>query len=587
MRLEEYWGVGPKTRELLVEELGTERAVRAIESGDVRTLSQAGLPRGRATRILRRATGGAGMDTLATRDARAAYKEVLEIVAAHAVTDRAADRIRVLTPLSTREEIETRLEDVLTARDAWTALEAGERESVLDAYDSYDARGGNDLASVETALAVLETGVEGGPFEALADLEADRLETAANALSALEGGRVRSDVDEELDRLRRALGAVEDLDANTHTVLEELQEEGVGDADRFREAFEDRLLSSVDVTIDQVRDAMPADAADATDFVGGTVRALRGDLREAVDERERTVRADLEDTLEETEAEVRRAVEAVEEIALSLSLARFSLAYDCTRPTLLEGESAALSVLEARNLALAAHGEDVQPVTYALGEHSISVPEDLEDGPGSERVAVLTGANSGGKTTLLETLCQVVVLASMGLPVPAEHAEVTPVDALVFHRRHASFNAGVLEATLRSIVPPLSDSGRTLMLVDEFEAITEPGSAADLLHGLVRLTVDREALGVFVTHLAEDLEPLPPEARGDGIFAEGLGPDLELLVDYQPRFGTVGRSTPEFIVSRLLANANDRTERAGFETLAQAVGREAVQRTLVDARWNE
>ena len=101
------------------------------------------------------------------------------------------------------------------------------------------------------------------------------------------------------------------------------------------------------------------------------------------------------------------------------------------------------------------------------------------------------------------------------------------------------------------------------------------------------LAVERDALGVFVTHLAEDLEPLPSEARVDGIFAEGLDPDLELLVDYQPRFGTVGRSTPEFIVSRLVANATDRGERAGFETLGEAVGNEVVQRTLADARWRE
>jgi hypothetical protein len=47
----------------------------------------------------------------------------------------------------------------------------------------------------------------------------------------------------------------------------------------------------------------------------------------------------------------------------------------------------------------------------------------------------------------------------------------------------------------------------------------------------------------------------------------------------------VGRSTPEFIVSRLVANAGDRSERSGFETLAEAVGEEAVQRTLSDARW--
>jgi dsDNA-specific endonuclease/ATPase MutS2 len=152
----------------------------------------------------------------------------------------------------------------------------------------------------------------------------------------------------------------------------------------------------------------------------------------------------------------------------------------------------------------------------------------------------------------------------------------------VFHRRHASFNAGVLESTLRSIVPPLTEGSNTLMLVDEFEAITEPGSAADLLHGLVRLTVDRGALGVFVTHLADDLKPLPEKARKDGIFAEGLDDDLDLEVDYQPRFDTVGKSTPEFIVSRLLAGADERAERAGFETLARAVGEEAVQRTLDD-----
>ncbi|ERH07836.1 MAG: MutS domain V [Halonotius sp. J07HN4] len=198
---------------------------------------------------------------------------------------------------------------------------------------------------------------------------------------------------------------------------------------------------------------------------------------------------------------------------------------------------------------------------------------------------MLTGANSGGKTTLLETLSQVALLAAMGLPVPADNAEIGQFETIVFHRRHASFNAGVLESTLKSIVPPLTGDGRTLMLVDEFEAITEPGRAADLLNGLVSLTVDQAALGVYVTHLADDLSPLPETARIDGIFAEGLDPDLDLRVDYQPRFGTVGKSTPEFIVSRLVANATDRAERAGFESLAAAVGEEAVQRTLSDVKW--
>ncbi|MCU4739938.1 MutS-related protein [Natronoglomus mannanivorans] len=587
MRLEEYWGVGPKTRETLVEELGAERAIRAIESGDVRALADAGLPRGRATRILRRATGGAGMDTLATSDARAAYKELLDLAVEHAVTDRAADRIRVLTPLTDREAMDERLDSVLAARDVWDDLPTEDRDAVLDAYDRYDDRDGSEHAAVETALALLEAGVDSGPFETIADLDRETLAEASAALSAFSGdgrnrNRVREGADDELDRLRTALGAIEDMDANALEVIEDLRSEGVHDVQGFRDAFEDRLLSETQVTVDQVREAMPTDAADATDFVGGTLRGLRSDLREAVDEREETVASEFEATLEAASEDVSRAVSAVDEIAFHLSLARFALAYDCTRPRFIEGDQAAVSVVGARNLTVAARdGESVQPITYALGDH------DVADVPDGDRVAVLTGANSGGKTTLLETLCQVVLLASMGLPVPADRAEVTPVDALVFHRRHASFNAGVLESTLRSIVPPLSSSGRTLMLVDEFEAITEPGSAADLLHGLVTLTVGRDALGVFVTHLADDLEPLPEEARVDGIFAEGLNPDLELQVDYQPRFGTVGRSTPEFIVSRLVADAADRTERAGFETLAEAVGNDVVQRTLADARWVE
>ena len=600
MRLEEYWGVGPKTREALVDEIGVERAVTAIESGDVRTLAEAGLPRGRATRILRRAIGGAGMDTLATGDARAAYKELLELAVEYAVTERAADRIRVLTPLSTQATMEERLDSVLAARDAWAALEEADQTAVLEAYNRYDDRAESTHAAVDAALALSAAGIDSGPFAAIADLNKETLERAARALSAFAGGggasggktdgRVQTGADEELDRLRTALGAVEDMNANALELLEELRGDA-RDSAGFRDAFTDRLLRETPVTADRVREAMATDAADATDFIGETLRTLRGSLTEAVDEREQTVRAECEATLEETESAVETAVRAVDEIAFHLSLARFALAYNCTRPVFIGGEAAttdgenktkaALAVVNARNLTVAARdGEAVQPITYALGDHSI---DDVPDG----RVAVLTGANSGGKTTLLETLCQVVLLASMGLPVPADRAEVTPVDALVFHRRHASFNAGVLESTLRSIVPPLSSAGRTLMLVDEFEAITEPGSAANLLHGLVNLTVDRDALGVFVTHLADDLEPLPPEARVDGIFAEGLSPDLELVVDYQPRFGTVGRSTPEFIVSRLVANASDRTERMGFETLAEAVGQEIVQRTLADARWQE
>jgi hypothetical protein len=139
MRLQEYWGIGPKTAELLTEELGAERAVAAIESADTRTLTAAGLSRGRATRILRRASGAESMDLLATRDTREVYKELLDLAEEYAVTADAADSIRVLTPLPTRERMEDRLDDVLAARDTWADLSETDRTAVRDAFDEEHA----------------------------------------------------------------------------------------------------------------------------------------------------------------------------------------------------------------------------------------------------------------------------------------------------------------------------------------------------------------------------------------------------------------------------------------------------------------
>ena len=590
MRLEDYWGIGPKTSETLRETLGVERAIDAIEAADVRTLVDAGLSRGRATRILRRANGEASVDVLATGDTRSVYDELLTLAASYAVTEHAGDRIRVLTPLSDREAIDARLDDVLAARTAWERLDEADRETLLDAFADYDAAGGTDRAAVEAAIALREAGFQGDTFEALDGLDGDALRDTADALAAIRGPVdgdtaeivVVEGADEELDRRRDRLEAAKALESSAFDVIDSVRDGSVRDFEAFKSGVVDHVATEAGIDPATIRSSTPDEAVDAADFVSGTLRTLVADLDASVTKREKAVAEELRDRVGDTDGDVDRAVDAVSDIAFQLSLGRFAAEHDLTRPRLVDD---GIAVRNAR--ALFVDGE-VQPVSYGVGTHGISERSERADAvtpPSGQRVSVLTGANSGGKTTLLETLCSVALLASMGLPVPAADAEVGWFDRIVFHRRHASFNAGVLESTLKSVVPPLVEEGRTLMLVDEFEAITEPGRAAELLNGLVDLTVDRAALGVYVTHLADDLSPLPDAARIDGIFAEGLTNDLELRVDYQPRFGTVGRSTPEFIVSRLVANATDRGVRAGFEHLATAVGEEAVQRTLSDARW--
>lgn len=590
MRLEDYWGIGPKTSETLRETLGVERAIDAIEAADVRTLVDAGLSRGRATRILRRANGEASVDVLATGDTRSVYDELLTLAASYAVTEHAGDRIRVLTPLSDREAIDARLDDVLAARTAWERLDEADRETLLDAFADYDAAGGTDRAAVEAAIALREAGFQGDTFEALDGLDGDALRDTADALAAIRGPVdgdtaeivVVEGADEELDRRRDRLEAAKALESSAFDVIDSVRDGSVRDFEAFKSGVVDHVATEAGIDPATIRSSTPDEAVDAADFVSGTLRTLVADLDASVTKREKTVAEELRDRVGDTDGDVDRAVDAVSDIAFQLSLGRFAAEHDLTRPRLVDD---GIAVRNAR--ALFVDGE-VQPVSYGVGTHGISERSERADAvtpPSGQRVSVLTGANSGGKTTLLETLCSVVLLAYMGLPVPAAAAEVGTFDRLVFHRRHASFNAGVLEATLQSVVPPLAQPGQTLMLVDEFEAITEPGRAADLLSGLVQLTVDSDAVGTFVTHLADDLQPLPEQARIDGISAAGLRPDLSLEVDYQPRFGELGRSTPEFIVSRLLANADDRAERAAFGTLASALGTEVHQRTLTDARW--
>ncbi|MDY6764752.1 MAG: DNA mismatch repair protein, partial [Halobacteria archaeon] len=286
MRLQDYWGVGPKTCDLLESQMGEEEAVQAIESGDVRALTGAGLPRGRATQILRHARGGKGLEVLATGDTREVYKGIVELASRYAVTRDAADRISVMTPLLSREKIERRLDRMTQAKESWESLDEETRRDILGAFEEYDQEGGGERAGVRVALLISETGVEEGIFSRLAELDHDSLSDAVDVLSYIDDGDVAQGAYSELDRLREMLGEVEDLEANALDILEEIRSGGARDVDEFRDAFVDYVVQRTDASYDRIMDATPDEAIDAADFVSQTLRQLASDLRGSVEERE-------------------------------------------------------------------------------------------------------------------------------------------------------------------------------------------------------------------------------------------------------------------------------------------------------------
>ena len=68
-------------------------------------------------------------------------------------------------------------------------------------------------------------------------------------------------------------------------------------------------------------------------------------------------------------------------------------------------------------------------------------------------IVLLTGANSGGKTTLLETLAQHTIMAHMGLGVCSTKATIPKTNEIYYFTKKHSLNAGAFETFITSFIP--------------------------------------------------------------------------------------------------------------------------------------
>jgi len=233
----------------------------------------------------------------------------------------------------------------------------------------------------------------------------------------------------------------------------------------------------------------------------------------------------IKNLLPELEEELR----LVYEVELVRALKEFFSCYNWCFPSF----NNKISFEVAYNLFI----QNPQPISYFI---------DAED------VVVLTGANSGGKTSLLELIAQIQLLAQMGLPVPAKNAMIDVVDEIFFFKRKkTAYNAGAFESTLKSFTSALVSDNKKLVLIDEFEAITEPGAAVKIISEFLRMGYEKRFYMIVVSHMGEELRLNLDFVRVDGIEARGLDDNLNLIVDRQPKIGIVGKSTPELVVERL------------------------------------
>lgn len=238
-----------------------------------------------------------------------------------------------------------------------------------------------------------------------------------------------------------------------------------------------------------------------------------------------------------------KAIKEVEDVIkfdYEFSLGSFAYEYDLCRPEF--SEEIELNGALHLELALKKDKDQIQKVDYKLTQ--------------DENIALLTGANSGGKTTLLETLTQISIMAQIGLPVSADSAKIKLFDEIYHFSKKRSLDAGAFESFLNVFIPIVTTDSEKLVLLDELEGITELDAAVKIISTFIDMIKESNSYGIIVTHMARELMNYT-DIRVDGIEAKGLDENYNLIVDRTPKMNFLAKSTPELILKRIYEKSDD------------------------------
>ena len=383
------------------------------------------------------------------------------------------------------------------------------------------------------------------------DAELDRLATAVDDLDAAVGTAESVANDRLRDAIRERDVTIDGTDflslveqgARVDSLLDrELADEYADAVDAARE----HLVGALSLEPEEAgfaERAFPEDPAFPVAHEESVISRLRTELKTGRDRRaarlKRELAADLSELRDPAESLVRDALE----VDVELAVARFAADFECTLPTFVgEGDAAdagdsdhGIAIDGGRSPLLDVGFADVDPVDYAVS------------GP-----TLLSGVNSGGKTSTLDLVALVVVCAQMGLPVPADRVELERFSELHYYAKtQGTLDAGAFESTLRDFRGLADGAESRLVLVDELESITEPGASAKIVAGILEALEEQAATAVFVSHLAREIRAAADfDVAVDGIEALGLE-NGELVVNRSPVKDHLARSTPELIVEKL------------------------------------
>ncbi|MCS6846746.1 MAG: hypothetical protein RMN52_03405 [Anaerolineae bacterium] len=193
------------------------------------------------------------------------------------------------------------------------------------------------------------------------------------------------------------------------------------------------------------------------------------------------------------------------------------------RPDILPREARACEVHDLFNLNLALRMLAREPQADLRGRVVLNDVAFGEPAAGAAgRIFILTGPNQGGKTTFIQAVGLIHVLAQAGLPVPARQARISPVDAIFTHfaaEERPELESGRLGEEARRLSQIFAHATRhSLVLLNESLSSTSPDESLYLARDVVRGLRLLGARAIFATHLhglAAAAEQINAETPGD------------------------------------------------------------------------
>ncbi|HDQ71481.1 MAG TPA: endonuclease MutS2 [Chloroflexi bacterium] len=506
------------------------------------------------------------------------FAKVLDRLAGYSDFSGGQDKARALEPATNVHEVRWRLETTSEARalldakpetslggahDVRPQVEAAERGVSLSPHDILDVR--DTLVSARTLhrhLSRLES-----QFPNLADI-AGRILVDSGLINEInqcldERGTVRDDASPELARIRREERIAYDrLQDKLQNIISASR-----NAKYLQEALitrrEDRYVIPLKAEFKgRIRGIVhDVSASGATIFIEPLATVdLNNAWRELQLEEQQEIQrilAALSAMIADQALEIRQTLEALADLDLAFAKAKYADDLDASAPEIVPFGRRPAKEKGKRKSSTSSNG--AQATVRLLGachpllDPKTVVPIDVELDD-ETHVLVITGPNTGGKTVSLKTIGLLTVMAQAGLHIPVQEGSALSLFESVYadigDEQSIEQSLSTFSSHLINILSFLDRvDERSLVLLDELGAGTDPAEGAALAHALLEHFRERRSTTFVATHYPElkSYAQLTPGVRNANVEfdPETLSPTYRLSI------GLPGRSNAFAIAQRL------------------------------------